>query len=52
MSSKETEPISSPVPSAITTAISRRLGVSRYATRAPINNAEAPSAPQPKASTM
>jgi hypothetical protein len=28
MSSKETEPISSPVPSAITTAITRRLGAS------------------------
>jgi hypothetical protein len=26
MSSKDTEPISSPVPSAITTAITRRLG--------------------------
>jgi hypothetical protein len=29
ISSKETEPISRPVPSAITTAITRRLGESR-----------------------
>ena len=52
LSSNETEPIRSPVPRAITTAITRRPGASRYATRAPINSAEAPSAPQPKASNM
>jgi hypothetical protein len=52
MSSNETEPISSPVPSAITAAITRRPGANRYAIRAPINNAEAPSAPQRKAANM
>ena len=45
MSSKDTEPISSPVPSAITTAITDRLGASRYAISTPTSSAEAPMLP-------
>ena len=51
MSSKETEPISRPVPRAITAAMTPRLGANTYAIRAPISSAEAPSAPHKNAST-
>ena len=52
MSSKETEPISRPVPRAITAAITPRLGANRYAISAPTNSVKAPSAPHKKASNM
>ena len=52
ISSNEIDPIKRPAPSAITTAMSFTLGVATYATSAPTSSAEAPTAPQKKASIM
>src|SRR5918993_2027746 len=48
-SSKATDPMSSPAPRAMTTAMTRWLGRVAYATTAPTSSAAAPSAPHPKA---
>ena len=52
MSSKATEPIRRPAPSAMTMAMNFRLGEATYATTAPMSSAEAPTAPQKNASPI
>ncbi len=52
MSSNEMDPISSPAPNAMTTAMSFGLGVATYAINAPTRSADAASAPQKNASNM
>jgi hypothetical protein len=51
-SSNETDPISRPVPRAITTAITRRPGANKYETSAPRRSVDAASAAQKNASII